>query len=74
MRVRIGIAETGKVVEIEVDDDPAFRKEIGQAIEDGSMAWFTDIKGRSVGIPGKSVAYVEIDDPAADSRVGFVPG
>lgn len=74
MRVRIGIAETGKTIEIEVDDDTVFRKEIGEAIDGGTTAWFTDIRGRSVGIPGKSVAYVEIDDPEADARVGFVPG
>lgn len=74
MRVRIGVADTGKVIEIDVEDEKDFRKEIARAIEDNSMAWFTDTKGRTVGVPGKSVAFVEIDDSGVDGRVGFVTG
>lgn len=72
MRVRIGIAETGKVFEIDVDDVDGFRKEISSAIGDGSVAWYTDTKGRTVGVPGKSVAFVEIEDSGTDSHIGFV--
>ncbi len=72
MKVRIGVADTSKLIELEVDDADAFRQEIGRAIEDGSMAWFTDTKGRSVGVPGPRIAFAEIDE-GGDSRVGFVP-
>lgn len=73
MRARIGVAETGKVVEVEVEDDAAFRSQIDSAVDAGSMVWLTDAKGRTVGVPGKRVAYVEFEDAGGDSRVGFVP-
>jgi hypothetical protein len=54
MKVRIGIADTSKVVEIEIDDPETFRSEVERAMTEGGMAWFTDIKGRTVGVPTSS--------------------
>jgi hypothetical protein len=71
MKVRIGISNTDKLVEIEVEDAKNFRKEIERAVADGGMGWFTDSKGRMVGIPAKNVAFIEIDDPDASRTVGF---
>ena len=39
--------------------------------EDGRILWLTDRKGRQVGVPAGKVAYVEVDPPASDRRVGF---
>ena len=73
MRVRIGISNTDKLIELEVDDVKDFRKEIERAVADGGLGWFVDSKGRTVGIPARNVAFIEMDDPDAGTRVGFAP-
>jgi hypothetical protein len=73
MKVRIGIADTSKVVEIDIDDVEAFRDEVERAMADGGMAWFTDTKGRTVGVPIASLAFVEIEAADGGPSVGFAP-
>lgn len=73
MRVRIGIADTSKVVEIDIEDVKTFQKELERGVTDGGFAWFTDTKGRTVGIPTRSVAFVEIEDAGSGPSVGFAP-
>lgn len=74
MKVRIGISTTDKLLEIEVDDPDAFQKEMERAVSDGGLGWFTDSKGRTVGIPARSVAFIEIEDSGGQRTVGFTPG
>lgn len=71
MRVRIGIADTDKLVELEIDDVEAFKKEVERAVADGGLGWFVDTRGRSVGIPARNMAFIEIDDAGAERKVGF---
>jgi hypothetical protein len=73
MKVRIGIADTSKVVEIEIDEVAAFQDEMERAVSDGGLAWFTDTKGRTVGVPAQSVAFVEIEAADGGPSVGFAP-
>jgi len=73
MKVRIGIANTDKLIEVEVDDVKKFRKEIERAVNDGELGWFTDSRGRTVGIPARNVAFIEIEDTDAGHAVGFAP-
>lgn len=73
MKVRIGISTTDKLLEIEIDDPEAFRKEIESSLADGGVGWFTDSKGRTVGIPARSVAFIEIEDAGENRTVGFAP-
>lgn len=73
MKVRIGILETNKIIEIEIGDAKAFKKEIERAVRDGDLAWFVDSKGRSVGIPAANVAFIEIEDASGEQQVGFAP-
>jgi hypothetical protein len=73
MKVRIGIADTNKVVEIEIDDADSFRSEVERALAEGGMAWFTDTKGRTVGVPTASLAFVEIEAADGAPHVGFAP-
>lgn len=73
MRVRIGISNTDKLIELEVDDIKEFRKEIERAVTDGGLGWFTDSKGRMVGIPARNVAFIEMENPDASTTVGFAP-
>lgn len=73
MKVRIGISTTDKLLEIEVEDPEAFRKEMETAVVEGGMGWFIDSKGRTVGIPARSVAFVEMEDSGQGRTVGFAP-
>lgn len=75
MDVRIGIVQSIKELDIEMPDD-ADRDKVLASIEtaladEGSILWLTDRKGRRVGIPAGKVAYVEVDAPTSDRRVGF---
>jgi len=74
MKVRIGIADTDKLIEIEVDDGDSFREEVEKAIDGNSLGWFTDSEGRSVGIPARNIAFVEMEDAEGERMVGFAPG
>ena len=73
MRVRIGVAETNKVVEIEIEEVSSFKKELERAVAAGELAWFADSRGRTVGIPARQVAFVEIEDTESGPAVGFAP-
>jgi len=74
MKVRIGIADTDKLIEIEVDDGDSFRKEVEKAIDGNRLGWFTDSEGRSVGIPARNIAFIEIEDAEGERTVGFATG
>lgn len=74
MKVRIGISTTDKLLELEVDDPETFRKEMERAVSEGGLGWFTDSKGRTVGIPARSVAFIEMEDSGDQRTVGFAPG
>jgi Protein of unknown function (DUF3107) len=73
MKVRIGISTTDKLLEIEIEDAKVFKKEMETAVREGGLGWFTDSKGRTVGIPARSVAFIEIDDVGDGRTVGFAP-
>jgi hypothetical protein len=73
MRVRIGITDSSKVVELDVDDVKEFQGEIERAVSEGGLAWFTDTRGRTVGVPATGVAFVEIENSEAGPAVGFAP-
>lgn len=73
MKVRLGILNTDKLIELEVDDPKDFKKEIEKAVEQGGLAWFTDSRGRTVGVPARNVAFVELEDAGESQTVGFAP-
>jgi hypothetical protein len=73
MKVRIGISTTDKLLELEVDDATEFREEMERAVSEGGLGWFTDSKGRTVGIPARSVAFIEMEDSGDKRTVGFAP-
>ena len=73
MKVRIGISTTDKLLEIEVEDAKEFQKEMERAVAEGGLGWFTDAKGRTVGIPARSVAFIEMEDTSDSRTVGFAP-
>ncbi len=75
MDVRIGIVQSIKELDVELPDDADRDKvlaDIEEALtKEGSMLWLTDRKGRRVGVPSGKVAYIEVDGPTSDRRVGF---
>lgn len=73
MQVRIGVAESSKLVELEIEDLKKFRQSVEEAVKDGGIAWFKDVRGREVGIPSSRIAYVEIESPDSERSVGFGP-
>jgi Protein of unknown function (DUF3107) len=72
--VRIGVTHTPKEIEVELADgtDPdSLVQQIEQALSGQSVLWLTDRRGRRVGIPAATVAYIELNTSTEDRRVGF---
>lgn len=75
MKARIGVADSAKVVEIEVENVEEFRSDMEKAFaSEHEVYWFTDVKQHSVGVPVARIAYVEIDPVEGERKVGFAPG
>lgn len=71
MRVRIGVADTAREVELDVDDPTAFIAELEEAHTRGdAFLWVDAIDGKRVGIPLSRLGFVEIE-PAHKVSVGF---
>lgn len=73
MKVKIGVADTTKIIELEIADLDELKSELGRAVDEGGLAWFTDTKGRDVGIPAGKVAFVEVESERGGPAVGFAP-
>lgn len=74
MDLRIGVSQTAKEINVDLDDDTdadALRKDIDTAIAEGTTLWLTDRKGRQIGVPGEKLAYVEVGLSADGRRIGF---
>jgi Protein of unknown function (DUF3107) len=72
--VRIGIIQSMKELEIELDDSAdraSLEAEFGTALAAEQIVWLTDRKGRRVGVPAGRVAYIEIGPNSTERRVGF---
>ncbi len=74
MHVRIGVIRSQKEIEVELDpesDVGTVKKAITSGLASGEMLWLTDNRGREVGVPASSVAYVELDPSSAGRSIGF---
>ena len=74
MDVRIGLTQTPKELEVQLEDDAdasALRSQVDAALAAGGTLWLTDRKGRQVGVPAEKLAYVEIGTPEDGRRIGF---
>jgi hypothetical protein len=71
VRVRIGVNESSREIEVDVDKVDAFIKDAETAIKgDGQILWVTDIDGHRVGLPARNIAYIDIS-PDAKRSAGF---
>lgn len=75
MKARIGVVDSAKVIEIEIDEPDEFRSSVEAAIgSEDAIHWFTDAKKRTVGVPRGRIAYVEIESDRDGHAIGFSPG
>ena len=71
MIARIGIADTGRDVEVAIDSKDEFVSRVEAAYEAGQqILWMKDTKGKDVGVPLTKIAYIEISGEE-ESSVGF---
>lgn len=74
MEVRIGVTQSIKEIEVELEDADREKTlaEITATVGTGEgVLWLTDKRGRTVGIPASKVAYIEVGSAAEERRVGF---
>jgi len=75
MDVRIGISQSGQVIELELDDDTdraALKAQVDEVLGgENAVLWLVDRKGKEVAIPARRVAFVELSSVDAERRIGF---
>ena len=71
MRVRIGLSDTPREIELELGEADEFLGNLEKAIAgDGGLVWATDTEGQRYGVSAAKVAYVQVDAEKM-RRVGF---
>lgn len=75
MDLRIGIAETNQVIELELDEETdraALKQQINDSITDSDkVLWITDRKGKETAVPSSQISFVELSSVDPDRRIGF---
>ena len=75
MDVRIGIVQSVKELEVELAEDTDRDKVLADIEEvlsgENSILWLTDRRDAGWGSRSAKVAYVEVDAPSTERRVGF---
>lgn len=75
MDIRIGIAQSASIIELEMADDldrDALKSEIESSLgNDDGVLWLTDKRGKDVAVPVARVAFVEITKDDSERRIGF---
>jgi hypothetical protein len=73
--IRIGVSQHPREIEVELEEGASADElvaKVESAIEKATgVLWFTDRRGRKVGVPAAKLAYVELDTGAQARRVGF---
>jgi len=75
MDVRIGIADSPQVIEVELEDDTdraALKKDIEAVLsgKDG-IFWLTDRKGKELAVPAAQIGFIELGSSDAERKIGF---
>ncbi len=74
-KIKIGVAHTSRVVEIDGRLTKQVRSSIEEAFAEGHpIIWVEDSDGTQIGIPRRMLAFVEFESPEDRSGVGFASG
>jgi hypothetical protein len=75
VEIKIGVIQSPREIEIDMGDEVDSEKLIEDIQEamgnDSSMLWFTDRRGKRVGVVTERLAYVEVGATGHERRVGF---
>ena len=75
MEIRIGVIQSPREIEIDMGDEVDSDKLIDDIQEamgsDTTMLWFTDRRGKRIGVVTERLAYVEVGSSGDQRRVGF---
>lgn len=72
MRIRIGLSQAPRELDLEVEDADRVAGEIERAMtEGGSLVWVTDRKGRRHGVAVDKVVFMEMEPEEQEGGVGF---
>jgi hypothetical protein len=75
VEIRIGVIQTAKEIVLEMADNTdraAVQAQIESALGDEDRTlWLTDKKGRTVAVPVKKLAYVDLGADDEKRKVGF---
>lgn len=75
MDVRIGIAESPQVIEVELEDSAdrdALKSDVEAALAGKSkILWLTDRKGKELAVPASQIGFVELGTSDAERKIGF---
>ncbi|MXX01357.1 MAG: DUF3107 domain-containing protein [Acidimicrobiia bacterium] len=75
MKIKVGIAHTNRVIEIDSQDAEGIRSRIEEAFAGSQpMVWLQDSDGTRIGIPRDKLAFVEFESDEEPSGVGFAAG
>ena len=75
MKIKIGVAHTNRVIEIESRDAEQVRSAIEEAFAGPRpIIWLEDTDGTQIGIPREMMAFVEFESTGGGSEVGFALG
>ncbi len=72
MRIRIGLSQAPRELDLEVPDADQVVGEIEKAMAgNGSLVWITDQKGRRHGLVADKIAFIELEADEEHDGVGF---
>jgi len=77
VEIKIGVIQSPREIEIDMGDEVDGEKLIEDIQEamgnesEANMLWFTDRRGRRVGVVTARLAYVEVGATGEHRRVGF---
>ncbi len=72
MRIRIGLSQAPRELDLEVSDADEVVGQIEKAMAgDASLVWITDQKGRRHGLVANKIAFIELEAEDYLGGVGF---
>jgi hypothetical protein len=72
VRVKFGMADTVREVDVEVEDGEALIADVERAIADGDrLLWVTTDEGRRYGLVVERIVFVDVEPQKRRTGIGF---